>query len=121
MLLTMEQEAFLCKYLDIVYLGWDSGYKLKDNVTIEDIPKDDLERLRIFDWWYASLHGEYILPQKNVCRINEKMSKKTEKEIVEIIRNDDAIIKCVAICEILKRKIDTDEVIEAYVLKNDYN
>lgn len=47
------------------------------------------------------------------------LSKKTNKEIVAAIKNENVIISCVAICETTKRKNDTNDVIEALIEKKE--
>ena len=57
------QMKFLAKYYDFVDKGMETEYKLKDGITLDDIPADDLEELKEFDDTNVLLYGKHMIQE----------------------------------------------------------
>ena len=50
MMLSLNDEKFLGKYLDYIYKGFDEAeYKLRDDIDVKDIPPKDIELLKEYE------------------------------------------------------------------------
>ena len=50
---------FLAKYFDFIDNGMETEYKLKDGITLNDIPEDDLKELKEYDETNVLLYGKH--------------------------------------------------------------
>lgn len=63
MMYNYYQMKFLAKYLDFIDNGMETEYKLKDGITLKDIPEDDLEELKEYDETNVLLYGKHMIAE----------------------------------------------------------
>lgn len=61
MMYNMYQMQFITKYCVLIDRGMETEYKLKEGITLDDIPSDDLEQLREYDETNLLLYGKHML------------------------------------------------------------
>lgn len=62
MLLTLNDERFLGKYLEYVFKGFEEAeYKLREDVDVDSIPRQDMEKLKEFDDSYVLLYQKHMI------------------------------------------------------------
>ena len=62
MMLSLNDEKFLGKYLDYIYKVFDEAeYKLRDDIDVKDIPPKDIELLKEYDDSYMLLYQKHMI------------------------------------------------------------
>ena len=62
MMLSLNDEKFLGKYLEYIYKGFDEAeYKLRDDIDVKDIPPKDIELLKEYDDSYMLLYQKHMI------------------------------------------------------------
>ena len=61
MMYNMYQMQFITKYCVLIDRGMETEYKLKEGITLDDIPSDDLEQLKEYDETNLLLYGKHML------------------------------------------------------------
>ena len=62
MMLSLNDEKFLGKYLEYIYKGFDEAeYKLRNDIDVKDIPSKDLELLKEYDDSYMLLYQKHMI------------------------------------------------------------